>query len=262
MHASNRTCLAVALTVLALVPAAQAQIVGMPLFTNPRYGTGIRVHADYGQATEAAIAERVVQGGVSLALGPIGLGANVGMKKDDIAAAQVCVNNPTLGCEDQTVTASVLAQLRVMGGGSSNLSLSLFGGASTDVTAAQALNCNSLATPLEVSACQQIQALYTTGARELTIPLGAAIGLRIPLGVASLNLWGAPRYNLTKFISCDAANQVLCDSSDGVFRWAVGADFPILKVLSIRAAFDTGKIGGQTVSFWGLGASIGIGGVR
>jgi hypothetical protein len=258
----TRTAAAAVLVALAGAAGAQAQIPGMPLFTNPRWGTGVRIHADIGQATEASVADRVVQGGVSLALGPVGLGANVGVLKDDLAETQTCVQNPQLGCEDQRVTASALAQIRVAGGGRSNLSLSLFGGASTEITSVDALDCSSITDPVQQAACNQLQQTYGTGARELTIPLGVAVGLRIPLGLASLNLWGAPRYNLTRYINCDAASAALCDTSEGNFRWAVGADLPIFRVLSVRAAYESGKINDQTVSYWGVGASIGFGGMR
>lgn len=255
-----------ALAAVLLAGSAQvalAQIPGMPLFTNPRYGTGFRVHGDVGQPTESnAALDRVIQAGMSFALGPIGFGANVGMLKSGIEEAQICVDNPSLGCEATSVTASALAQLRVAGGGSSNLSLSLFGGASMDVSAAEALDCASLATVPEQQQCQLIQDQYTTGAKQLNIPLGVAIGLRIPLGVASLNLWGAPRMQMIRFVNCDANNQALCDTSESSFRWAVGADLPIFRVISLRAAYDSGKIGNQTVTFIGVGASIGIGGMR
>lgn len=260
MHASNRTCLALALTALALVPAAQAQIPGMPLFSNPRYGTGFRVHADWGQPVDAANSARVIEGGVSLALGPVGLSASVGTLKDDLKSTQTCLNAPTAECSSTHISASALAQLRIMGGGRSNLSLSLFGGAAADLTAADFIDCTQF-TGIALTTCQNEKAARQTKA--LTLPVGAAVGLRIPLGVASLNLWGAPRYSFTKFTNCPAGNTALCDAkADGKFRWAVGADFPILRIISIRAAYDSGKIGNQTVSYWGLGASIGIGGVR
>ena len=47
-----------------------------------------------------------------------------------------------------------------------------------------------------------------------------------------------------------------------MFRWAVGADVPIFGLLSVRAAYDSGSKSGVTTSFWGVGASIGIGGMR
>src|SRR5712692_3695903 len=134
MHRVTRTTIALA-AAAALAPALRAQIPGMPLFTNPRYATGLRIHADIGQPTTSGTSvgsSTVVQGGVTFALGPIGIGANVGARNDDIKN----ISNNCSGCSSQTsVTASALAQLRVMGGGNSNLSLSLFGGGSMDLKA-------------------------------------------------------------------------------------------------------------------------------
>lgn len=220
-----------------------AQIPGMPLFTNPRYGTGVRVHADIGQPTDKATGGdlTVVQAGVSLALGPVGLGANVGSLRSDLENVSGCTSTPTLACEDSKVTASALAQIRIAGAGNSNLSLSIFGGASTDITA------------YDIAGVEQ--------PRVLTMPVGLAVGLRIPIGLGSLNLWGAPRFNISKLTGC-VAGDPSCDGTESDFRWAAGADFPIFRILSVRAAYDSGKIGGQTVSYWGVGASIGIGGMR
>jgi hypothetical protein len=258
MNAMTRTGLTLTLATLALAPAASAQIPGMPLFTNPRYGTGVRVFADYGQATEATVADRVIEAGASLALGPIGASLTVGTLKDNLESTQTCIQNPSFNCSDTHLSAAALAQLRIMGGGRSNVSLSLFAGAATDLNATDAFDCTTLPVGQQ-PICQAISDQYSV--KELTIPLGAALGVRIPLGIASLNLWGAPRYSMTKFVGCQTGNTV-CDGNTGKFRWAVGADFPILKIMSIRAAFDSGKVGNTTVSFWGIGASIGIGGVR
>jgi hypothetical protein len=247
MIVMKRTGLALAAALFAggATSALSAQIQGMPLFTNPRYGTGVRVHADIGQPTEQGTALgdlTVIQAGVSLALGPVGIGANVGSLRANLEESQQCANQPTLDCEDNYVTASALAQIRVAGGGRQSLSLSIFGGASTDITA------------YDIAGVEQ--------PRLLTIPVGASIGLRIPLGLASLSLWGAPRLNVYKFVNCDPTQQAICDETETKFRWAAGADLPIFRIISVRAAFDSGKIGDETVSFWGVGASIGIGGMR
>lgn len=237
---------------LGFAAQASAQIPGMPLFTNPRYGTGLRVHADVGQPTEAGTALgdlTVVQVGASLALGPIGFGANVGT---NFNRAQDISQGGLYNLSDN-FTASALAQLRVFGGGRNNLSLSVFGGGSMDVTGSE----------IEV-ASQNIK--YPKFA---TFPVGVAVGLRIPLGLGSLNLWGAPRYVFSKYVNCPDIDPALfpglstmCDDTGKDFRWAVGADLPILRIFSIRAAYDSGKINGETVSYWGIGASIGIGGMR
>jgi len=223
-----------------------AQIPGMPLFTNPRYGTGLRVHADAGKPTDTDNADlMVLQAGVSLAIGPIGLNANVGTTKTTLDAAQGCIESPTIDCASSRATASALAQLRVWGGGRNNLSLSVFGGGSMDFDAGDALAGGPVPN------------------KELHIPVGAALGLHVPLGLGSLNLWGAPRYNLTRFVNCSGT----CPTNpDGTFGWAVGADLPIFRVFSIRAAYDSHQEKNgtttTTVNVIGVGASFGIGGMR
>ena len=244
---SRTTRMGGAVIALALASAATpalAQIPGMPLFTNPRYGTGFRIHADFGKPTEDAPDSSdlsVYQAGVSFALGPLGIGANIGQSKTNFDRNQVCRTNPNADCLEERVTASALVQLRVAGGGRSNLSLSAFGGASVDVS---------------VDTAQAT----ATASKVMNIPVGVAVGLRVPLGVASLNLWGAPRYNFTRISDCSAP----CEQPDPVFGWAVGADFPIFRIISIRAAYDShkDKLSDRTVSVIGFGASIGIGGMR
>jgi phosphotransferase system IIB component len=260
MNRVTRTTIALA-AAAALTPALRAQIPGMPLFTNPRYATGLRIGADIGQPTSKGTSLgdlTVIQGGASFVLGPIGIGANVGMLRDNITNLTTCNTTTGVNCNTNSkVTASVLGQLRVMGGGSSNLSLSIFGGASTDLTAYDALNCAGL-TGAALIYCSAKRDSMTV--KQITIPVGAALGLKIPLGIASLSLWGAPRMNFTKFSNCAGT----CPASgSGKFRWAMGADFPIFHILSIRAAYDTGKdFSDQTTSVWGIGASIGFGGMR
>ncbi len=237
----------------AAATAVQAQIPGMPLFTNPRYATGLRIHADYGQPTSQNTslgALQVVQGGVTFALGPLGIGANVGAKRNDLAS----VSNNCSNCNTETaVTASAIGQLRLAGAGRQTLSLSVFGGASMDLKAYEFAGL----TPQQDSALRAA-GLIGDGTKVLTIPVGVSVGLRVPLGAGTLNLWGAPRMNLTRFTNCPGT----CPSGDSKFRFAVGADLPILRILSVRAAFDSGKIGDETVSVFGVGASIGIGGMR
>ncbi|HEY2806433.1 MAG TPA: hypothetical protein VGI92_11310 [Gemmatimonadales bacterium] len=269
MNSLKRTGLVAALAALAAAPQLAAQVPGMPLFTNPRIATGFRVHADYGMPTKkdpSGADLSVFQGGLGFVLGPVGIDANIGSLRSNLKGIQACQSNPSgSGCNaNSKVTASALAQIKVMGGGRSNLSLSIFGGGSMDLTAYDALDCSSF-TGLNLTICQAQRDQHA--AKQLTIPVGAALGLRIPLGFGSLNLWGAPRMSITKFVNCPAGQTGPCDAkSQSNFRWALGADFPILRVLSIRAAYESGKEGptGATVttSNWGIGASLGIGGMR
>jgi hypothetical protein len=238
-----RVVVAVVTGLLGFSAAASAQIPGMPLFTNPRYGTGIRVHADLGQPTSQGTSVgdlTIVQGGVSFALGPLGLDASVGMPKMQLSTAQGCIKTATVSCSSQKFAAAALAQLRLIGGGMNPLSLSVFGGASMDVTGYDAAKYG----------------LTGSVPKQLNIPVGAAIGIHTPL--LGLNLWAAPRYNLTRWVSCGGT----CPANDSHFRWAAGADLPILGILSVRGGYDSGKVDTETVSYWGVGVSIGFGGMR
>jgi hypothetical protein len=229
---------------------AQAQIQGMPLFTNPRYATGFRLHADLGLPTDTKVGlgdYTVLQGGVTFALGPVGIGANVGATRNDFSAIQK-PSGGNLGTESK-VTASALLQLRVYGGGLSPFSLSLFGGASMDVKAYDFAGLPD-----------SIKNQLGGSSKVVTIPVGVALGIKLPLVIVNPNLWVAPRLNLTKIINCPSG--VTCPDTDTKFRWAIGLDVPILRVLSVRAAYDSGKLGNQTVSSFGVGASIGLGGMR
>ncbi|HXY69100.1 MAG TPA: hypothetical protein VEH62_06595 [Gemmatimonadales bacterium] len=230
----------------------------MPLFTNPRYATGFRVHADLGLPTSKTTSlgdYNVIQGGVTFALGPVGIGANVGSTRNDFKTITSGGSSANVGASTK-VTASALLQLRVYGGGQSPWALSLFGGASMDINGFTFANIGSLPTAIQDS-------IKSANPKILTIPVGAALGLKLPLVIVNPNVWVAPRFNLTRITNCPTG--ATC-STDSQFRWAVGVDVPIFRVISVRAAFDSGKIKGatgtQTVNAFGFGASIGIGGMR
>jgi hypothetical protein len=232
---------------------AQAQITGMPLFTNPSFGSGIRVHADIGQPTDKGTSlgsYTLVQGGLTVAFGPVGLGANVGTTKNDFKTVTSGVTTATIGTQHK-LTASALFQVRIAGGGMLPVSLSLFGGASYDVSP---FDFTSKLSALP----QAIQdSVKSANPQVLLMPVGAALGLKIP--VLGLSIWGAPRMNFRSVMNCPSG--LKCPGKQD-FRWSAGVDLPILGILSIRGAYDSGKIAGQTVSYWGVGASIGLGGMR
>lgn len=244
-----------ALVLLLLAGGASASLMaqtpGLPLFTNPRYATGLRIHADLGQPTDQGTAvgdQTVIQLGASFVLGPVGVNAFVGTLRNSVKNAQACQTTPT-ACDTKTkATASALAQLRFLGGGRAAHSVSAFGGASYDVTAYDLAGLTA----------QQAALLGLDTTKILTIPVGLAIGYHIPLGVASINLWGAPRLTFFKALNCGTA----CPKSESMFRWAVGADIPLLRVFSVRAAYDSGSKNGVTTASWGVGASFGFGGMR
>jgi hypothetical protein len=248
----HRAGIAVAVGALAagMAATAQAQIQGMPLFTNPRYATGVRVHADLGLPTDknAGLGDySVLQGGVTFALWRLGIGANIGATREDFSAIQK-PGGGNVGTQSK-ITASALAQLRVLGGGRSLWSFSLFGGASMDVKAYDFAG-------LPDSIKNQLGGT----SKVVTIPVGVALGIKLPLVIINPNLWVAPRMNLTKIVNCPSGTT--CPNTDSQFRWAVGLDVPLMRIISVRAAYDSGKLYGHTVDSFGVGASIGIGGMR
>jgi hypothetical protein len=215
------------------------------------------VHADLGLPTDKGTSlgdYNVLQGGVTFALGPIGVGANVGATRSDFKTVTSGAVSADIGAQTK-VTASALLQFRVAGGGANPLSVSLFGGASMDVNGFDFTKVSSFG-----SLPQSIQdSIKNSNPKILTIPVGGAVGVKLPLVFINPNLWGSARLNMRRVVSCPSGTTCKTDSK---FRWAVGLDIPILTLLSVRAAYDSGEIAGKTVSYFGLGASIGLGGMR
>lgn len=239
-----------ALLAAALAGAAtslMAQTPDLPLFTNPRYATGFRIHADVGRPTDRDSQvgdETVYHVGASFVLGPVGLNAFAGARRDTYRNLQLCQTNAA-ACDPQSkATVSALAQVRILGGGRAAHSVAVFGSASYDITAYDASGLTAL----------EAAALGIDTTRNIRIPVGLAVGYHVPLGVASLNLWGAPRMVVNPRVDRidDCCN----------VRWAVGADIPVLRLFSVRAAYDSGRENGVTRSMWGAGASVGVGGMR
>src|SRR3989304_3885237 len=181
MRLTTRTGTAMLALVLAggAATALSAQNYGLPLFTNPRISTGIRLHADFGRPGDAITLPdgstadlTILQGGLSFAIGPVGINAAVAANQADIKA---CSNQSTQCDVNTTASAGVLAQIKAYGGGRRNVSVSLFGGASTDITAWDVATSGELP-------------------KQLNIPLGVAIGYRLPLRAASRTGAGGPRY--------------------------------------------------------------------
>lgn len=261
MHRAIRQTLrrAALATVAALVaaPALMAQIPGMPLYTNPRYGSGVRVHADLGNSSEPSIAHQTLQAGVSLALGPVGFSASVGSTTENLTALNTCTTHPTADCSRKKLSAAALGQLRVLGDGNSEVTVAIFGGLATDLSLTDAVSCAGYT---GTAATQCAADKRNNSAKRLTIPVGASVSAHVPLLITSVNVWAAPRYSFNTMMNCPTGAS--CGSDGGDVRFAVGADMPIFGLFALRAAYDMGKVGGQSANFFGLGGSIGFGGVH
>lgn len=231
MNRFTRTLLATAI-LGAAASAAQAQNYGMPLFTNPHYGTGVRVFLDLGMpgneiTTDNLENEKTLQGGVGFSLGPVGIQALVAGNYGDVTNCAT----PSYECAGNYYSGAVLAGLRLVGGGTNPLALAVFGGVGSDFSG------------YELS--QGIE-----GPRTLSIPVGVSVGYKL----GKLMIWGAPRMNYYELIECGGP----CPDGESEFRWAVGANLP-LGPIGLRAAYDGGKYAGEDVSFFAVGVSLGLG---
>jgi hypothetical protein len=232
MNRITRTMLATAI-LGAATTAAQAQNYGMPLFTNPHYGTGVRVFLDLGmpgsEISTDSIDTKTIQGGVGFSLGPVGIQALVAGNFGELKNCSG--STPGIECASTSVSGAALAGLRLVGGGANPLALAVFGGVGTDFTGYE------FATGI-------------SGPRTLSIPVGVSVGYKL----GKLMIWGAPRYNRYQAIDCGGT----CPDAVSEFRWAVGANLPV-GPLGIRAAYDGGQYAGENVSFFAVGVSLGIG---
>jgi len=233
MNRIARTMVAMAVLGTGAAAAAPAQNVGMPLFVNPHYTPGIRLHVDAGRPKDQYqnVDVTTVQGGVSFAIGPVGISALAAGNISDInTVSGGCGGSTAIACSQTYWSVAGLANLRLVGGGHNPLALSAFGGVGGDVSA--------------------LEAASGTLPRQLTIPVGVAVGYKL----GPLMLWGAPRYNFYKLTSCSGT----CPTADNDFRWSAGVGIP-LGPLGIRAAYDGGKLNGVNQDYIGVGVSLGIG---
>jgi hypothetical protein len=240
MNRITRTVLATAFLGSAVAAAASAQNIGMPLFSNPRYGSGIRLHLDAGRPSEDLQNADVttVQGGVSFALGAVGISAYVAGNITDLNTVSTgCGGTNAIACSQTYFSGAALANLRLYGGGTNPAAISVFGGVGTDFSSLE------------------LGGVIGSVPKQLTIPVGAALGYHL----GPLVIWGAPRYNLYKLTSCDEAvlGAGACETTND-FRYAVGVSIP-LGPLGIRAAYDGGKLNGVDRNFIGVGVSLGLG---
>ena len=233
MKATKRTALAAVLAAATSVGVASAQNVGMPLFANPHYGTGVRIHVDAGQPADEVQGtltdQTTVQGGVSFSLARFGIQVLAAGNYADVQNCQA----QNVDCSQSYFSGALLAGLRLSGGGTNPLALAVFGGASTDLSSVEI-------------------AQGTDAPKLLSIPVGVSVGYKLGM----LRIWGAPRYNFYKFANCNG--NCPPEESDSDFRWSAGVMLP-LGPIGIRAAYDAGKIFGVKQEYWGLGVSLGLG---
>ena len=209
---------------LVVVPAA-AQLNSIPVYFNPKGGTGFTLGVDFGKGinTESgkntAFAARASVGG-----GPITIGAGIGTV------------NPRVGLARETeVQYMGTLGLRVFGGPLLPVSIGLQGGVgflSQDVTP-------------------------TTTLKSLNIPIGIGIGLSAPTPGFSFDPWIAPRVQISR-------TELGPDSQTRAgFGVSGGVNLAFVMGLGLHVAFDWLKLPSKTSGALNLlevqPATIGIG---
>jgi len=223
MRRIARITAAAAIPLAALATAAQAQLAGIPVYFNPRGGTGVGIAANVGFPNSDAGGGTAYGLSGSVGAGPITISAMVGAwKQTDIPGCSSCS----------------WASAQTSFGGA--LAYRLFGGGLLPVAVAAQVGYGYVKAP----AVSIIPGYSIT-----SIPIGVGISLDPPL--FPLKPWIAPRYQITNYGSGWPSNT-------SNFAVSGGVNFNLLLGLGVHAAVDwqQQKFGGTTYTplIWSVGA--------
>jgi hypothetical protein len=151
--------------VILIVPPAVAQMNSIPVYFNPKGGTGLMVAVDLGRGMNAESGKNTAAAfRTALGVGPVTIGGSVGFVNPD--------EGGLVGRELERQYMGNVA-LRVFGGGLLPVSLSLQGGVG-------------------------VLKLDDAGIDIITVPIGLGIGFSIPTPGFSFDPWIAPRYTMVR----------------------------------------------------------------
>lgn len=197
-----------ALPLVAASEAASAQVLGVPVYFNPRGGTGFGVAANAGVTSSDLAA---VEGKAWALSGSFGLSRLR-------LTGTVATFNPDPAGDNQTAFGA-MAEMRLFGGGLVPVAISAGAGVGANKTATAGMD------DLEVH-----------------IPIGLAAALNLPL--FPLKPWVAPRIQLDRRLVDDPATAAIDPAMESAtsFRVSAGVDFSLLLGLGVHAAVDWGKL--------------------
>ncbi len=222
MRGIARITVAAVLPLAALATAAQAQLAGIPIYYNPKGGTGLGVAANVGFPNSDAGGGTAYGVTGSFGAGPVTLSAMVGAWKATKQAAGY-------SWPSAQTTFGAAGSYRLFGGGMLPIAIAAQVGYGV-------IKYPSVTTPLGP----------TPSFTQTTIPVGVGISVDPPL--FPLKPWIAPRMD---FVSGGG-------SSSSNFRVSAGVNFNLVLGLGVHAAVDFGqqKVGSTTVNpfIWSLGA--------
>ena len=185
-----------------IVRPAVAQMNSIPVYFNPKSGTGLMVAVDLGRGiNDESGKNTAVAFRTALGIGPVTIGGGVGIVNPD--------QGGTVGRKSQTQYMGNFA-MRVFGGGLLPVSISLQGGVGV-------LDISDINTKI------------------VTVPVGLGIGFSIPTPGFSFDPWIAGRYTLVR-------NEVASLTADqNSFGISGGLNFNFLMGLGFHVAGDWQK---------------------
>ena len=187
-----------------LASPAVAQMNSIPVYFNPKGGTGLMVAADLGRGINPESGKNTaVAFRTALGIGPVTIGGSVGLVNPD--------EGVLVGRELESQYMGNIA-LRLFGGGLLPVSLSLQGGVGV----------------LDIS---------DLGTKVVTVPIGLGIGFSVPTPGFSFDPWFAPRYTMVRNDD-DAFPETVTQNGFGI---SAGVNLNFLMGLGLHIAGDWQK---------------------
>lgn len=184
-----------------IVRPAVAQMNSIPVYFNPKGGTGLMVAVDLGRGiNDASGKNTAVAFRTALGIGPVTIGGSVGLVNPD----------GLVGRELESQYMGNIA-LRLFGGGLLPVSLSLQGGVG-------------------------VLTLDDTNKEIITVPIGLGLGFSIPTPGFSFDPWIAGRYTFVR--TKDATFPVAATANQNSFGISGGLNFNFLMGLGFHVAGD------------------------
>ncbi len=209
---------ALALGFAVFTSPAAAQLNSIPVYFNPKGGTGFTLAGDFGKGVNTESGKNTALGvRASFGGGPFSIGAGIGTV------------NPTVGAQRES-------EIQYMG----NAALRLVGGPLIPVSVAVQAGVGYLK--------QDIPAGTTTvSVKTLNVPIGVGIGLSVPTPGFSFDPWIAPRVTIN---AVEILGTTVSNSGVGV---SGGVNLAFVMGLGLHLGFDWTKVGGVSPFIIGAG---------
>jgi hypothetical protein len=212
---------ALALGLAVVVLPASAQLNSIPVYFNPKGGTGFTLAGDFGKGVNTASDKNTAFGvRASVGGGPFSVGAGLGTV------------NPAVGVGQRQ------SEVQYMG----NAAIRLLGGPLIPVSVSVQAGVGYLKQDILVGSM-----LIPVSEKTLNVPIGVGIGLSVPTPGFSLDPWIAPRVTIN---AVEILGTTVTNSGVGV---SGGVNLAFVMGLGLHLGFDWTKVGGSKPFIIGAG---------